>query len=80
MPTAWASANSARVLFTTLTDCTISGNTASGGGGGGGVGDYGGTLVMTGCKISGNSGSLGGGLSWLATAGPTIGTISGNSA
>ena len=37
----------------TLTDCTVSGNSAYGGGGG--VGNYGGTITLTNCTVSGNS-------------------------
>ncbi len=46
---------------TTLTDCTVRGNSASYGGGGASTG--GGTLTLTNCTVSGNSaGHLGGGV------------------
>jgi hypothetical protein len=47
----------------TLTDCVISGNSATGAGsfGGGGVSHAGGSLTISGCTISGNSTSASGG-------------------
>jgi hypothetical protein len=65
----------------TLTDVTISGNSAKSGGGASSGGKNG-DLVMTGCTVSGNSASAGGGL--LAYEGGDITltdcTVSGNSA
>ena len=73
---------------TTLTNCTISGNSAPGGGG---LVNYGGPLTLTNCNVSGNSAQYGGGgivQRWLrseygaeyATTTLTNCTISGNSA
>ena len=53
----------------TLTDCAISGNSATGGGslGGGGISHAGGSLTISGCTLSGNSTSAsGGGLGYSA--------------
>ena len=67
---------------TTLTNCTVSGNSACNGGGLF-SGNYG-TTTLTNCTVSGNSASdNGGGLfSWDTTARPTLTncTVSGNSA
>ncbi len=77
----------------TLTDCTISGNTAaasytygyygvisSSGGSGGGVFNSGtANLTLTDCTISGNQASVGGGVSNSGTANLTACTVSGNS-
>ena len=69
---------------TTITNCTISGNTVSGGGSGGGVLNFFGTLTLTNSTISGNTvtGSGGGGglLTYHGSATLTNCTISGNSA
>ncbi len=63
----------------TLTDCTISGNSADYGGG---VDNYAGTATLTGCTISGNSAGFAGGAVYckLGTTTLTDCTISGNSA
>jgi parallel beta-helix repeat protein len=63
----------------TLSDSTISGNSATGHGGGL---DSSGGVTLAGCTISGNSAYYGGGLSTGTTAMPTLTdcTISGNSA
>ncbi len=63
----------------TLTDCTVSGNSATGGGGG--VLNDGGTVTLADCTISGNSATThrGGGVDNLGTATFTDCTISGNS-
>ena len=57
---------------TTLTNCTVSGNSATSYGGYGGGLYNGGTLTMTNCTVSGNSASYGGGVSsgTLATEAP----------
>jgi hypothetical protein len=47
---------------TTLTDCTISGNSATGGRGGGVYNGGTGTLTLSDCTISGNSAEFGGGV------------------
>ncbi len=44
---------------TTMTNCTVSGNTAAGDGGG--LSDVAGTITMTNCTVSGNSASTSGG-------------------
>ena len=68
----------------TLTNCTVSGNSASGGSGGG-LDNYGGTLALINCTVSGNhadNGGSGGGL-YTGYAGRTTltnCTVSGNSA
>ena len=49
---------------TTLTNCTISGNSAAVGGGG--LANYGGPLTLTNCNVSGNSALYGGGVGNLA--------------
>ena len=46
--------------MTTLTNCTISGNTAVYSGGG--LETYGGTATLTNCTVSGNSAVAGGGV------------------
>ena len=73
---------------TTLTNCTISGNSAAVGGGG--LANYGGPLTLTNCNVSGNSAQYGGGVrndgfgakygAEYATTTLTNCTISGNSA
>jgi hypothetical protein len=67
----------------TLTNCTISGNSAGSSSpffpAGGGVWNRG-TLALTNCTVSGNSAVLGGGLSNTGTATLTNCTVSGNSA
>jgi predicted outer membrane repeat protein len=62
-----------------LTNCTVSGNSASGGGGGL---SSSGTLTLTNCTVSGNSASFsnGGGLNNSGTLTLTNCTVSGNSA
>ena len=66
---------------TTLTDCTVSGNTA-GSGGGGVYTNRGGTTTLTNCAVSGNAAHYGGGL--LSNYGLALTltgcTISGNTA
>src|SRR5262249_30189037 len=63
----------------TLTDCTVSGNSASNSGGG--LYNLNGTLTLTNCTISGNSaGTDSGGLWNNGTATLTNCTVSGNSA
>jgi hypothetical protein len=65
--------------YTTLSDCTISGNVGAAFGGGVGQNAYG-TLTMNYCTISGNFAAFGGGgLSTEGTATLTGCTISGNS-
>ena len=65
---------------TTLTDCTLSGNSAAPVGNGGGLYSSG-SITLTDCTLSGNSaGVLGGGLLTFGTATITDCTISGNSA
>ncbi len=61
----------------TLTDCTISGNSASSFGGG--LWDAG-TATLTDCTISGNSANFGGGVSAYGPLTLTACTVSGNSA
>ena len=63
---------------TTLTDCTISGNSADVGGGL--YNDATAKLTLTDCTISGNSAANAGGLYSLGTVNLTDCTISGNSA
>ncbi len=65
---------------TTLTDCTISGNSALGNAGGVGT-DYS-TTILTNCTVSGNSAVSGGGLYTYNNGMTTLtnGTVSGNSA
>jgi parallel beta-helix repeat protein len=63
----------------TLSNCTVSGNTASGGGGG--LANYGmATLTLTNCTVSGNYAAYGGGILNYGTATLTGCTVSGNSA
>ena len=66
----------------TLTNCTVSGNTAVGGEGRGGGGVYNnGTLTLTNCTVSGNTAPYGGGI--LSAEGVltlTNSTVSGNNA
>ena len=65
---------------TTLTDCTVSGNSAKYNGGG--LDNPSGTITLTNCTISGNSAGFGGGAvsSYKGTTTLTNCTISGNSA
>jgi CSLREA domain-containing protein len=64
----------------TMTNCTVSGNSATGfGSGGGGIRNQG-TLTMTNCTVSGNGASDGGGISNVGTLTMTNCTVSGNSA
>ena len=66
---------------TTLTDCTVSGNSASSGDGGGVFNDLGTTTLLN-CSVSGNSAAVGGGLAtyYYGTTTLTNCTVSGNSA
>jgi hypothetical protein len=65
---------------TSLTDCTVNGNTANVGGGLENSGQNA-TMMLTNCTISGNSARAGGGVdNTYGTAVLTNGTISGNSA
>src|SRR5262249_53344051 len=70
----------ANVLGTlTVTDCTVSGNSA--GDNGGGLYNLNGTLTLTNCTVSGNSAGYDGGGLWNnGTATLTDCTVSGNSA
>ena len=64
---------------TTLTNCTVSGNSASAGSGGGLANDV--TIMLTNCTVSGNSDSInGGGVFNQGTATLTNCTVSGNTA
>ena len=65
----------------TLTNCTVSGNSA-GYGGGGGLYNNGGTATLTNCTVSGNSAADGGGgcINAVGTTTLTNCTVSGNSA
>jgi parallel beta-helix repeat protein len=68
----------------TVTDSTLSGNTASSGGGIANSG-AGGTLTVTGCTLSGNTAGIGGGIlnvftTQIGTLTVTDSTLSGNSA
>ena len=68
---------------TTLTNCTISGNSAAGSGGGLFNGYHYGTTTLTNCTVSGNSATGNGGGLYNATDGTTTltnCTVSGNSA
>ena len=67
----------------TLTDCTLSGNSATAGGAGGGISNHGGTMALTDCTLSGNSatgGDAAGGIFNFGTLTLTDCTLSGNSA
>ena len=67
---------------TTLTNCTVSGNSAAGNGGGVGNDDYG-TTTLTNCTVSGNSaGDAAAAWTPTTTARPTLTncTVSGNTA
>ncbi|MFN8531383.1 MAG: choice-of-anchor Q domain-containing protein [Anaerolineae bacterium] len=60
----------------TLTNSTVSGNTAEAGGG---IYNYGGTLTLTNSTVSGNTAVYGGGIyNWLGTVTLTYSTVSGN--
>jgi hypothetical protein len=66
----------------TLTDCTLSGNSASGGSAVSGISNAG-TLMLTDCTLSGNSASGGGAVAGITNIGTltlTFCTLSGNSA
>ncbi len=63
---------------TTLTDCTISGNSC--GAAGGGVSIYGISAILTDCTVSGNTAAKGGGLYNAGTARLDDCTVSGNTA
>src|SRR5215510_13481427 len=68
----------------TITNSTLSRNSAPSGGGipgeGGGIGNFGGTLTITNSTLSGNSASEGGGIANFGTLTITNSTLSGNRA
>jgi hypothetical protein len=61
----------------TITNTTLSGNSANFGGG---IRDFGGTVTVTGSTLSGNSANLGGGIASDGTLTVSNSTLSGNSA